>query len=225
MTAVSVWPISSCSSRATRSRSASCAASAVRAASRRALSSLSSMALKALARAAPSAAARIDPGQPSTRLSGSTELITSVSLKKGDKHASKQHEVQRQHHRKAGQQDRELPDAIGSLIVIGVTASRGPRRRAPRRWPGKPTTGGTSGRGASLQVETGEPLQVGSSPEHRTMISRWVVCTSTATSSGAWSLTVQQKRARPAWARRSPGPHQLSVPASHPKSDQSPTRR
>ena len=64
--AVSVWPISSCSSRAIRRRSASCADSAIPALSRRSPSSRSSIALNAAA-SAPRVAARVADVDPAAR--------------------------------------------------------------------------------------------------------------------------------------------------------------
>ena len=108
VTAVSVCPISSWSSRATRRRSASCAASAVRAASCRALSSLSSIELKESASAWPSALRRSTLESRRPGRSGSTELITSVRLISGKRTLPQQDEVQGHEQYKARQEQREL---------------------------------------------------------------------------------------------------------------------
>ena len=116
---VSTWPISSCSSRAIRRRSASCAASARRPLSRRSPSSRSSISLNASASAATSASAsvtvhaltrreRIDPshhvGQPLQRR----------------QRPAQHHPVRQQHRPEARQDHGQLPHAVGTDTVTGA---------------------------------------------------------------------------------------------------------
>ena len=105
------------------------------------------MALKACARAAPSALRGSTPDSRRPGLSGSIELITSVSLNRGDR-------TRRSRTRfKASISTTRPASSSASWSICDRGADRDrrerqqeeARRRAPRRSPGKPTTAATSG--------------------------------------------------------------------------------
>ena len=132
-TPVSVCPTSSCSSRATRSRSPSWAASARRALPWRSASRRSSMSLNARASSATSAAGfSIATRRPGS--SGSTRRIVPVSRSSGPKMPPQQQDVERDHERRAADQHLDLRRRRRRAHAApGSRSGRAPRRPSRRR--------------------------------------------------------------------------------------------